>query len=120
MQKRYQEEFKRDVVAVARQGDLTRLEVVTNFGVVEETVCRWILQADMIRESGWNHPRGAVRVCAVAPGEASPGDGERNLAPRSGVFRFLNAPKMTYPLVRDLAAEGFSVRPACGMLGFAT
>ena len=25
---------------------------------------------------------------------------------------------MTYPLVRDLAAEGFPVRPACGVLGF--
>ena len=27
---------------------------------------------------------------------------------------------MTYPLVRDLAAEGFSVRLACGVLGFST
>lgn len=27
---------------------------------------------------------------------------------------------MTYPLVRDLAAEGFSVRLACGVLGFFT
>jgi hypothetical protein len=27
---------------------------------------------------------------------------------------------MTYPLVRDLAAEGFPVRLACGVLGFST
>lgn len=29
-------------------------------------------------------------------------------------------PLQTYPLVRDLAAEGFSVRLACGVLGFST
>lgn len=28
------------------------------------------------------------------------------------------AHRKTYPLVRDLAAEGFSVRLACGVLGF--
>jgi len=27
---------------------------------------------------------------------------------------------MMYPLVRDLAAEGFPVRLACGVLGFST
>ena len=27
---------------------------------------------------------------------------------------------MTYPLVRDLAAEGFPVRLTCGVLGFST
>ena len=27
---------------------------------------------------------------------------------------------MTYPLARDLAAEGYSVRLACGVLGFST
>ncbi len=30
------------------------------------------------------------------------------------------SPKMTYPLVRDLAAEGFPVRLTCGVLGFST
>ena len=47
MPKRYPDEFKRDVVAVARWGDLTVLEVATDFGVAEETVRRWMRQADI-------------------------------------------------------------------------
>lgn len=46
------------------------------------------------------------------------GDGQRDAAPRTSAFRFLNASKMTYPLVCDLAAEGFPVRLTCGVLGF--
>ena len=41
-------------------------------------------------------------------------------APRSGIICFLDAPKMTYLLVRDLAAEEFPVRLTCGVLGFST
>lgn len=40
MPKRYPEEFKRDVVAVARRGDLTIPEGATDFGFSEETVRR--------------------------------------------------------------------------------
>ncbi len=40
-------EFKRDVVTVARRGDLTVAEVAVDFGVAEETVCRWMKQADV-------------------------------------------------------------------------
>ena len=47
MPKRYPDEFKRDVVAVARWGDLTVLEVAMDFGVAEETVRRWMRQADV-------------------------------------------------------------------------
>ena len=47
MPKRHVDEFKRDVVAVARRGDLTVLEVATDFGVAEETVRRWMRQADI-------------------------------------------------------------------------
>ena len=44
MPKRYPDEFRKDVVAVARRGDLTVLEVATDFGVAEETVRRWMRQ----------------------------------------------------------------------------
>ena len=47
MPKRYPDEFKSDVVAVARRGDLTVLAVETDFGVAEETVRRWMRQADI-------------------------------------------------------------------------
>ena len=45
MPKRYPDEFKRDVVAVARRGDSAIPEVATDFGVAEESVRRWMRQA---------------------------------------------------------------------------
>ena len=47
MPKRYPDKFKRDVVAVARQDDLTIPEVATDFGVAEETVRRCMRQANI-------------------------------------------------------------------------
>ena len=47
MPKGYPDEFKRDVVAVARRGDLTIREVATDFGVAEESVRRWMRQVDI-------------------------------------------------------------------------
>lgn len=47
MPKKYPPEFKRDVVTVARRGDLSVAEVAIDFGVAEETVRRWMKQADV-------------------------------------------------------------------------
>ena len=40
-------EFKRDVVTVARRGDLPVNEVAADFDVAPETVRRWMRQADV-------------------------------------------------------------------------
>ena len=47
MPKKYPPEFKRDVVTVARRGDLTIPEVAIDFDVSEESVRRWKRQADI-------------------------------------------------------------------------
>ena len=47
MPKRFPEEFKRDVVAVARRGDLSVIEVAADFGVTTKTIYRWMRQADI-------------------------------------------------------------------------
>jgi transposase len=47
MPKKYPPEFKRDVVAVARRGGLTRAEVAADFDVSIESVSRWMRQADI-------------------------------------------------------------------------
>lgn len=47
MPKKYPPEFKRDVVTVARRGDLSVPEVAVDFGVAEESVRRWMKQADV-------------------------------------------------------------------------
>ncbi|HEY5013936.1 MAG TPA: transposase [Acidimicrobiia bacterium] len=47
MPKRFPPEFKRDVVRVARRGDLTIAEVAADFDVSPESVRRWMHQADI-------------------------------------------------------------------------
>jgi len=47
MPRKYPPEFKRDVVMVARRGDLTVPEVAHDFGISEESVRRWRRQADI-------------------------------------------------------------------------
>ena len=47
MPKKFPPEFKRDVVAVARRGDLSLAEVATDFGISIESVRRWMRQADV-------------------------------------------------------------------------
>ena len=45
--KKFPPEFKRDVVTVARRGDLTIAEVAADFDVSPESVRRWMRQADI-------------------------------------------------------------------------
>ena len=47
MPKKFPPEFKRDVVGVARRGDLTRAEVAADFDISVESVHRWLRQADV-------------------------------------------------------------------------
>jgi transposase len=47
MPKKFPVEFKRDVVTVARRGDLTLAEVAADFDVSPESVRRWMRQADV-------------------------------------------------------------------------
>ena len=47
MPKKFPPEFKRDVVTVARRGDLTINEVAADFDISTESVRRWMRQADI-------------------------------------------------------------------------
>ena len=47
MPKKFALEFKRDVVTVARRGDLTVNEVAADFDISVESVRRWMRQADI-------------------------------------------------------------------------
>ena len=119
MPKRFPPEFKRDVVTVARRGDLTVTEVAADFDIAPESVRRWMRQADI--DDGVQRrsdDRGAGRGGAAAPREPPAGDGERDPAAGGRLLRQGRAPKMMYPLVQELAAEGIPVRLTCGVLGF--
>ena len=43
MPRKYPEEFKRDVVAVARRGELSVVEIAADFGLSTKTIYRWLL-----------------------------------------------------------------------------
>ena len=47
MPKRFPPEFKRDVVTVARRGDLSVAEVASDFDISEQSVRRWMRQGDV-------------------------------------------------------------------------
>lgn len=47
MPKKFPAEFKRDVVAIARRGQLTQAEIASDFGISETTLRRWLRQADI-------------------------------------------------------------------------
>jgi transposase len=46
----YPKEFRRDVVAVARKGELTIAQIARDFGVSESCIARWLKVTD--REDG--------------------------------------------------------------------
>lgn len=63
MPKKFPPEFKRDVVAVARRGDLKINEVAADFDVAPETVRRWVRQADIddgVREGQTSAEQGEI------------------------------------------------------------
>lgn len=47
MPKQFPPEFKRDVVAVARRGEIPVKEVAVDFDISESTLWRWMQQADV-------------------------------------------------------------------------
>ncbi len=65
MPKPFPKEFRRDVIAVARQGDQSIAQVARSFGVSESCLARWLKIAD--REDG-------LSGGASSPGAAGAGD----------------------------------------------
>ena len=118
MPKAFPIEFRRDVVAVARKGEAPLSQIAKDFGISESCLHRWLKLADI--EDG-------VRpgVTAASPRSCgSCGSGTRRWSRRT---RFCGGPrrsspgrppKMMYPLVLDLAADGNPVAVTCRVLGF--
>ena len=58
----YPKEFRRDVIAVARQGDQSKAQIARSFGISESCLNRWLKIAD--REDG-------ISGSASTPGSGS-------------------------------------------------
>jgi transposase-like protein len=66
--KPFPKEFRRDVIAVARQGDQPIAQVARSFGVSESCLARWLKIAD--REDGLSGPASSTVVGAGGDLEA--------------------------------------------------
>jgi len=66
MPKAYPQEFREDVVRIARQGELTYAQIARDFGISETCVSNWVRKADV--EDG--HRPGTTAVEAAELREA--------------------------------------------------
>ncbi|MHA7141883.1 IS3 family transposase [Arthrobacter sp. Sr33] len=114
----YGAEFRQDVIDVARKGEAPLAQIAKDFGLSVTTLKRWLAIADR-KETG---------VTRAADDSAKMRDlkkRNRLLEQENEVLRRAAAylardinPKMTYPLVTDLAADGVPVAVTCRVLGF--
>lgn len=47
MPKKYTDEFKRDVIALARQGGVTQRQIAKDFGVSKSALAAWLQKAEL-------------------------------------------------------------------------
>lgn len=103
MPKRFPAEFKRDVVRVARRGDLMVSDVAHDFGVSQDSVRLWVRQSTSTTASGTGRPaRSSPSWSSCGVRSAGWRRRTRSFAGR-GLLRVLLAPEVGFPLIPDLA-----------------
>lgn len=65
MPKAFPEEFRRDVVAVARRREAPMSRIAKDFGISESCLARWVKRAEHVRSSG--SPTFHWRAIALGP-----------------------------------------------------
>jgi transposase-like protein len=107
MPKPYPKEFRDDVVAVARKGQVPLNQIAGVFGIFEGCLHNWMKKADI--EDG-NRPgvsQGVRRVARAQESQPAAGGRERGPAPCGRVLVAGEpAGKRIFPLVREMAAAG--------------
>ncbi|WP_432509533.1 IS3 family transposase [Kineococcus auxinigenes] len=123
MPKPFPAEFRRDVIAVARQGGQSRAEIARSFGISESCLGRWLAIAD--REDGLVEQSAPPAGADLEAENRELRKRAKQLEQENEILRRATAyfardtpPKMIFPLVRDLAAEGVPVVVTCRVLGF--
>ncbi|WP_414056439.1 IS3 family transposase [Prescottella equi] len=124
MPKPFPEEFRRDVIAVARKGEASRRQIAKDFGISEGCLHRWLKIAD--REDGIN--AGAKTSGSDESAELQEArkrikllEQEAEVMRRAVAYLSRDGqPKMMFPLVLDLAVDGVPVTVTCRVLRFST
>ncbi|MBT1620551.1 IS3 family transposase [Curtobacterium flaccumfaciens pv. poinsettiae] len=119
MAKPYPDEFRRDVIAVARRGEIPLTQVAKDFGISEGTVTNWLRRADIddgVRSGTTTTENVELRELRKRNRLL---EQENEILRRAAAYLSQGAPpKMMYPLVLELAADQIPVAVTCRVLGF--
>ncbi len=102
MPKKFPPEFKRDVVRVARRGDLSQAEVAADFGISVESVRRWVRQADI--DDGIVDGQTSAEQSELVQLRREKRRDEEATMPSVSVFRSTRARRRGFPMPADVAA----------------
>ncbi|MUU69725.1 IS3 family transposase [Pseudarthrobacter sp. GA104] len=114
----YGAEFRQDVIDVARKGEAPLAQIAKDFGLSVTTLKRWIAIAER-KDSGAGPAAAESAEMRELKKRNRLLEQENEILRRAAAYlaRDIN-PKMTYPLVTDLAADGVPVAVTCRVLGF--
>ncbi|WP_144599657.1 IS3 family transposase [Arthrobacter sp. AG367] len=114
----YGAEFRQDVIDVARKGEAPLAQIAKDFGLSVTTLKRWIAIAER-KDSGAGPAAAESAEMRELKKRNRLLEQENEILRRAAAYlaRDIN-PKMTYPLVTDLAADGIPVAVTCRVLGF--
>ncbi|MEO5316931.1 IS3 family transposase [Pseudarthrobacter sp. AG30] len=114
----YGAEFRQDVIDVARKGEAPLTQIAKDFGLSVTTLKRWIAIAER-KETGAGPAAAESAEMRELKKRNRLLEQENEILRRAAAYlaRDIN-PKMMYPLVTDLAADGVPVAVTCRVLGF--
>ncbi|MCZ2265182.1 IS3 family transposase [Isoptericola sp. QY 916] len=120
MPRSHPKEFRDDVVAIARQGETPIKQVAKDFGISESCLRNWLHRADVedgakpgVTASESAELREARKRVRLLEQE------NEVLRRAAAYFAQAHLPKMTYPLVSELAVAGIPVAVTCRVLKIA-
>ncbi|WP_422120177.1 IS3 family transposase [Microbacterium ginsengiterrae] len=122
----YPQEFREDVVAVARRREsgVTIKQIATDFGISEATLQNWLRRADVEEGSRPGQTAADAAEARELKKRIRLLEQENEVLRRAAAYlasesetRWL--PKMTYPLVAELADSGIPVTVSCRVLKLA-
>ncbi|MGC5028282.1 MULTISPECIES: IS3 family transposase [Tsukamurella] len=122
MPKPYPQEFRDDVVRVARDREpgVTLAQVAKDFGIHEMTLTKWLRRADIDDGTKPGMTSGQSAELREANKRIRLLEQENEVLRRAAAYLSqANLPKMMYPLVQELAADGIPVTVTCRVLKLA-
>ncbi|WP_244881180.1 IS3 family transposase [Tsukamurella pseudospumae] len=122
MPKPYPQEFRDDVVRVARDREpgVTLAQVAKDFGIHEMTLTKWLRRANIDDGSKPGMTSGQSAELREANKRIRLLEQENEVLRRAAAYLSqANLPKRFYPLVKELAADGIPVTVTCRVLKLA-